>query len=171
MKTLILTIIVSLFVISAYSQEVDSPIVKKGMKYSQNDQKLTKDQLYTALANNPASTESFQSWRKKEKLGLPFTYTGLGLALVGAGVNLSGTMKQKNDLDNGIYSEYPSGMGFILAGLAVEIVGAVIIIPARRKHLVTAVNQYNSSLNNSGLRPISLELMANSYGLGVRVRF
>ena len=172
MKNLILTISISLFIVNVYSQDVDSTITINKKKYYQLDQKLTAKQLNAILANNPASASEYQIWKKKSNIGLGFFGVGTGLACAGGVISFLGTIQQNQDINNGIIkSDYPSGLGLVVAGLGCAIVGAAIIIPARKKHLNQSINQYNSSLNKVGSRPVSFDLMVNSNGLGVRMRF
>ena len=121
MKNLILTVVMSLFLISAYSQEVDSTItIIKKKQYYQNDQKLTGAQLSTILSNNPSSSSEYKKSTKKTFIGLGFMLVGTSIVAVASLIDLSSTIKQTNDLNNGIYTgDYKDvGLGVYLGGLA-----------------------------------------------------
>ncbi len=151
MKSLILTIVLSLFILNAYSQNAREPIdIVKKNRYYQNELKLSGKQLQAILSTNPASAAEYKAWKRQTNIGLPLVYGGLGIVLVGS---------------------YVGGLDVMLIGLGVEVVGAIIVIPAR-KHLHSAVSLHNSSLNEMGMKPpVSFGLMVNSTGLGVRMTF
>lgn len=160
MKSLILTIVLSFFMVSAFSQEGDGEILIQKRKYIQYDQKLNNKQLGAILSNNPASVDEWNMWNKKYKTGMPFMYAGVGLVCVGAflgfGASLSGSS---------------AGLGIMVAGLGIEIVGAVIIIPARKNHLHPSIHQYNASLAGAAQNPVRLNLVLCENGLGLRLTF
>ena len=151
MKSTILTIGLSLLMICAYSQNAyDSIDIVKKNRYYQDDLRLSASQLKSILSTNPASAAEYNTWKKKTNIGLPMVYGGLGLVLVG---------------------NFVGGLDVMLVGLGIEIVGAIIVIPAR-KNLHNAVNLHNASIGGSGMKPpVSFGLMVNSSGIGVRMTF
>lgn len=151
MKNLFLTICLVFFALNAFSQDSETPIsVVKKKKFYQNEQQLTGPELKYILSNNPSSAESYQKFNRQQKVGLGFLYTGV---VVGLGGLLL--------LDN---------LTIGLVGLGIELVAVPLVFSAR-KHLNTSVDQFNNSLSQSGKRNVSFEFMANSSGLGVRMRF
>ena len=163
----------SFFLISAYSQEVDSTItIIKKKQYYQNDQKLTNVELQTILTNNPASASEYKKSTRKSYIGLGLGLVGTSIVAVAAFIDLSSSIKQSNDLNNGNYSgDYKDvGLGVYLGGLACVVVALPIVLSGR-KNLHKSVGQYNSSFNKVGIRPVKLDLVVNSNGLGIRMRF
>lgn len=151
MKHFILTFGLSLLMICTYSQNAyDSIDIVKKNRYYQNEMRLNGPQLKSILSANPAAASEYNAWKRKTTIGLPLVYGGLGLVLVGS---------------------YVGGLDVMLIGLGIEIVGAIIVIPAR-KNLHNAVGLHNASLVGAGMRPpVSFGLMVNSGGIGVRMTF
>ena len=138
------------FVVSTYSQDLNSPIsVVKKKQFYQNDVRLTGQELRYILTTNPASVSSFQIYKRQTNIAMGFTLAGSGLLVVGV-----------------LYGNLP----ILLGALGSSVVGLAIVLPAR-KHLDNAINMHNTSLDQSGRRNVSFELMANSSGFGVRMRF
>ena len=137
MKNLILTVGMSLFLISAYSQEVDSTItIIKKKQYFQNDQKLTATQLSTILSNNAASASEYKKSNIKTIIGAGCLLAGASIIAVAALIDLSASIKESNDLNNGIYTgDYNNvGLGVYLGGLAC-VIAAVPLVNSGRKSL------------------------------------
>ena len=172
MKYLILTIGMSLFLISAYSQKADSTIVFKKRKFYQNEQQITKAELSKLLANNPASSAEYKQWTKKTMIGSGFVLGGSILIATAAIIDLSATMKQKKDLDNGTYNDYPgASVGLYAGAIVCSLVGLSIVLHSNKKHLHKSIGLYNSSFSEAMKRPVKFELIVSSYELGVRMSF
>ena len=173
MKYLILTIGMSLLLISVYSQKADSTIVFRKRHFYQNEQQITKAELSKLLANNPASSTEYKKWTKNVLIGSGFVLGGSIMIATAAIIDLSSTMQQTKDLDNGIYTnDYPSASVGLYAGAVVcSLVGLSIVLRSNKKHLHKSIELYNSSFSEAVKRPIKFELMVNSNELGVRMSF
>jgi hypothetical protein len=95
--------------------------------------------------------------------------TGLGLLLIGVAIDKAYINQQMN-AGVLIPSNSPALL-LVVSGLALEIASVAIVVPARKNHLHKSIDQYNSKWNNTGQRPVRLELMTSSDGLGVRLKF
>ncbi|MCX6237286.1 MAG: hypothetical protein NTY07_06960 [Bacteroidia bacterium] len=172
MKNLILSMfIILIFVLNAFPQSGDQTITRKKKIYYQNDKVLTRSQLKTVLANNPASLAAYQKFKTNNRLVNPFLIAGSAVAIAGGIVNLTLHIKQVDDYSNmNLHGNYTWGVPVILAGLAADLVGIAFLIPAK-KHLKKSITDYNSSIKTVGYEPVQFNLMVNSNGLGVRMRF
>jgi hypothetical protein len=170
MKRLFLGIIMALIFIDANSQAVDSPLTIQKKKVYQNGNKLKPAEFKAILENNTSSVAEYKLFNKNRTASAVFMCVGLATVAAGTAVMLSSTMKQANDLDNGEYNEYSSGLGLIGMGLLIEIAGIPFSISAN-KHLKKSVDMYNSSINVTGSNQIEFKLIVYSNGLGVRMRF
>lgn len=171
MKNLILTIGMFLFLNNAYSQVVDSNIVFKQKQFYQNDQQITKSELSKLLANNPASATEYKKWMNNMYIGLGFELGGGALLLTATIKDLSATMKQKKDLDNGTYNDYPGASGGLYLGAVVCSLAGLSFILYSNKHMRKSIGLYNSSFSEAMKRSIKFEMMVNSNELGVRMTF
>lgn len=175
MKTFMLILAIFLLTsnIIAYSQEVDSTIsIVNKKKYYLNDQKLTGKELGAILSNNAASATAYKKANKNMLISSGLLLTGSTIILVATVIDLSASIKESNDLNNGTYTgDYKgAGLGVYLGGLAF-VVAAVPVTISGRKSLHKSINQYNSSLVQSKNRPLELELKVYGNGLGLRMTF
>lgn len=171
MKNLILTIGMFLFLISAYSQIVDSTIVFKNRQFYQNEQKITKSELSKLLANNPAASTEYKKWMNNMYIGLGFELAGSALLLTATIKDLSATLKQKKDLDNGTFNEYPGASGGLYLGAVVCSLAGLSFVLYSNKHMHKSIELYNSSFSEAMKRPVKFEMMVKSNELGVIMTF
>lgn len=156
---------------SSFSQVDDKTITIEKRKLYQGGQRLDLKQAKTILAANPASSPDYEQYRKNYSVGNPLMLAGVVCVGVGAGISLASTIKESNDLNNSTYSgNYPSGLGLMGLGLALEIVGVCFVVPAN-KHFKQAINKYNSDITKSSDNNIIINLFVTSYGLGLRLNF
>jgi len=168
---ILLTGLVMIFMTNAYSQTGDQTITLQKKKYYQNGQKLTSKEMKTILAGNPASAEEYHMYKKNMNVVAPLAITGTACILVGTVLNLASTVKDANNADTGEMTESsPSGLGLILIGCAAALVTIPFAIPAT-KHFKNAINNYNTSLQKTGCRPVQLKMLVGSNRVGLRVNF
>lgn len=172
MKILFLVLVFFFIFLNVYAQNTNNPIITgKNNRYFQNDQRLTNKQLKLLLGSNPASEADFDRWKKKSDIGTGFLLAGSVLLVAGGAVELSSSIKQTNDINNGtLKSDYPSGLGLIVGALGLEIVAIAFILPAR-KHLRNSVELYNGSLPTTQHRYKEIHLSLSTNGLGVKMNF
>jgi hypothetical protein len=171
MKNLILTIAMFLFFIGAYSQQTDSTIVVKQKQFYQNDKQITKSELSKLLANNPASSTEYKKWMNNMYIGLGLELGGGALLLTATIKDLSATMKQNKDLNNGTFNEYPGASGGLYLGAVVCSLAGLSFILYSNKHMRKSIELYNSSFSEAMKRPVKFEMMVKSNELGVRMTF
>jgi hypothetical protein len=161
-----------MIIVNVYSQEADNTIQIEKRKFYQNGEKLTSNQLYSALSTNPASASHAQLARKNANISsYGFIIPGLVFVCIGSFTELNSSIKENQDIQNGnLPGEYNSGLGWIVLGGGLIIAGIPFSLKSR-KHLNKSIEQYNSSVSSNGLTPVEFELMVNGNGMGIRMRF
>lgn len=171
MKKQISIILMSLVLLNVYSQDSLNTITIEKRKYYQNEERLTNKQLYSILSENPASSENVQMARTNSIIGSSFVISGTVCLLAGSITFLNATIKENNDVQNGnAPGEYNQGWGWLGAAAGLIIVSIPFNVKAR-KLLNSSVEQHNSSITSTGQKSVEFELMTNSYGIGIRMRF
>lgn len=172
MKTFFLSLsLIMTFMITAYSQSADSTLTLKKKQFYQNGQVKTYPQLKAILENNPASAPEYQKSKANSRIGTPIMAVGTIACLAGAAIGLSSSMKQSNDINNGnINGTYATGLPLVVVGAAAVFISLPFIISSN-KHFKQSINDYNSSFKSTSYRPVQLNLMVNSSGVGINMRF
>ncbi len=158
MKKIILSVILTLFVLSLFSQNpADSIQVKKGLGtvFLQNGKALTPRQLVTITKSNPEASAEMKIAKSNSGFSTVLGYAGGFLAGWPVGTALAG-----GDPD------------WTLAAIGAGLI--VISIPftsAYTKHAKNAVSIYNNGLNRSSYRVGEARLGFTFNGIGLKVTF
>jgi len=124
------------------------------------------------LTNNAASSAEYNKWMTGNYIGTGFVLVGSITGATAAIIDLSATIQQTKDLENGIYTDDPgTSLGLYVGALACSITGIVIVLRSNKKHMSKSIELYNSSFSEAMKRPIKFEMMVNSNELGVRMTF
>lgn len=172
MKTIFLSLgLMLIFLVNAYSQAGDKKITLEKKRYVQSGQKLNNKQLKSILETNPASQFEYHAFKQNMAVANVLAVAGSVLILSGTAINLSSSMKQSKDVNNGkLDGTYPSGVGLLLLGCIPALATIPFIIPAK-KHLTKAIENYNSGLKANIQRPVQFDMMVNTNGVGFKMRF
>ncbi len=154
-----------------YSQTATGPITLEKKKYYMNGQVIKGKELKSILASNPASRPEYQKFKANMNVASPLIIVGSACILTGAVINLSSSIKEANDVNNGeLGNSYPGGLGLILVGAACDLAALPFLFPAQ-KHLVKSVEDYNASLKTSGRIPAKVDVVLHPATIGIRVTF
>jgi len=151
----------------------DSTITHEGNKYYQYGQKLRVSDLNTILADCPASTKQYDIYRSNRNTGNALMLVGSLCVLTGTIINLGKTVKDANNIHSGnISSNSSTGseIGFYLVGGALVVAGLPFALSAK-PHFKEAINRYNAKDGTGYNQTIHYNLVVNTNGLGVRMRF
>jgi len=172
MKSLIsLACMMMVLIITGYAQSSDSTISIQKKQYYQNGVTKTSPQVKLLLANNPASAPEYKKFKKNSNIGTPLMVVGSAAVLAGAAINLSSSIKESNDINNGeLGGSYPSGISLMLVGVACDIVALPLVISAN-KHFKKSLSDYNSSFKSTSSRQAQFNLMVNANSFGIRILF
>ncbi|MFH1119222.1 MAG: hypothetical protein V1775_05320 [Bacteroidota bacterium] len=170
-KTIFLIGFLVSIVLFAVAQTNDSTITIQKKRYYQDEKVLSKNQLKSLLMHCQASSPEYRKARSSGTTGSIILGTGSMFVLVGAGINLAGSIQEANDVSNGtIKSSYPNGLGLILVGVAIDLVSIPFMVSSGR-HFRKSVNNYNASFEKADSRSVKLNLVYTQDGLGLRMHF
>jgi hypothetical protein len=172
MKNLILSLgLLIAFCLNAHSQAGDSQITIQKKRFYQNGQEIKFAAVKPQLAANPASAAEYKKYKTNSGIAIPFLAVGTVGVLAGPIINFAATAKQADEVNNGETSTTKvNALPIILAGAAVGLVGVTFTLVGN-SHLKKSLNNFNESKKGAGLRPTQFDMMVNSDGVGVRMKF
>ncbi|HNW90715.1 MAG TPA: hypothetical protein PKN48_13725 [Bacteroidales bacterium] len=142
-------------------------------KYYQNGQPISFREVKIILANNPASAPEISKYKTINGVSTAIYVIGGMAAIGGSIVSLVSTASQVATVSHGRIT-YPqrdyTGTVIMFGGIGLELVGALVGL-GKKKHLENSINNYNSNFQNTSYFPVRFDFMANSDGLGIRMRF
>ncbi len=159
------------FLFSSFAQSGDKTITIQKKRFYQNGQVLTPAQVNKLLSESPASSAEYKLYKSKMAIASPILIVGGIGTLAGAAISLASALKEAGDVSSGKTSvtQY-NGVPIMIAGVAVTLLSLPFAIPAN-KHLKKSISNYNSASKTTGYEPVQFNLMVNSKGIGVRMRF
>ena len=169
------------FFSQAFSQSGDSLLTRTGRKYFINQKQLSQNELKAIYSSCPEAMYEYQYGKTDLLMGVWLVCGGQAVSVFG---NLVINKKQNNDytawfkyhsqnniagtFDNSKYQKQRQECAGI--GAAISTLGLVCYLFAPG-HFNKAVDIYNSRHKHTSSLPVQLNLLVNSDGLGVQMRF
>jgi hypothetical protein len=161
---ILLIIIVLAMIMNAYPQGNDTITQLNSKYYLLGGKTIPRREIPGILANNPASAIECHQLKVTNWIGGTAAIGGTLLAFVGVAGGFLNSMAAM-DGESGNHAS----SGLIVPGIAIEIVGIVII--KSNPHYKRGINLYNSNVKSRGLKPVQFSLSYYPNCLGIRMTF
>jgi hypothetical protein len=169
------------FLFNVYSQSSDSTLVKTGKNYTLNQKSVSHSQLKNIYSSYPEALKEYEQAKSFKTTGNIMMWGGLTYAAVS---NLLISIKRENDYTEWFNSQSSIGipgefddykytkqkLTHVGIGLGISAVGLIFIFSAT-DHYEKAINLYNTRHKDVSSVPFQFDLMINSNGMGIRMRF
>lgn len=147
---------VFLFFLLASAANYSQEITIQDNNFYQNGQVIRNSQMKTVLASNIPALNLYKSARSRQSISGFLLGFGIGLGVSDVVVGLVSDVK------------YPSAATYIGAGC---IVGSIPLLSGNKKRINQAIETYNKGLKSTGETPTEINIIANTNGYGIQLRF